>query len=269
MPYRSTPPTTRGGPEAVFPLLRAFEAVLDRAARAQRPTQEPRRQAPAVSPTPRASLRGLGPIGDPGERAARAGLTLIPRQPPVLRGPQRPDRPQQPLGQVPAQSRLLRQPSPYAGKQLEWPVRGFYELNKADKPGEGQGTFHSRRVHNGRVGKHEGVDIFAPKGEPVVAAADGLVVPVGENNLAKSYGRQVVIDHGGGLCTQSAHLSPQGAAEPGARVRKGDVIGYVDKTGNPPKKGDLHVHFEVRPKGCSPFGAVADPMLYFQPSSRR
>ena len=96
---------------------------------------------------------------------------------------------------------------------------------------------------------HEGIDISAPAGAPVAAAAAGTVISAG---WMGGYGNLVVIDHGGGLATAYAHLSS--IAVGGGQVAQGQTIGYVGCTGH--CFGD-HLHFEVRVGG-----AAVDPLGY-------
>jgi murein DD-endopeptidase MepM/ murein hydrolase activator NlpD len=98
---------------------------------------------------------------------------------------------------------------------------------------------------------HTGVDIAAPLGTPVMAAADGLVVAVGHSNFG--YGNFVVIAHGGGIATMYAHLL-QTNANVGAKVVRGQVIGLEGSTG---LSTGPHVHFELRVND-----KVVDPMPY-------
>ncbi|MDP9492238.1 MAG: peptidoglycan DD-metalloendopeptidase family protein [Actinomycetota bacterium] len=96
---------------------------------------------------------------------------------------------------------------------------------------------------------HEGIDIAAPSGTPLRAAAAGTVISAG---WMGGYGNLVVIDHGGGLATAYAHLS--GFAGGIGPVSQGQTIGYVGCTGT--CFGD-HVHFEVRVNG-----SAVDPLGY-------
>jgi murein DD-endopeptidase MepM/ murein hydrolase activator NlpD len=98
---------------------------------------------------------------------------------------------------------------------------------------------------------HTGVDIAAPLGTPVMAAADGVVVAVGHTNLG--YGNYVVIAHGGGIATLYGHLA-QTIAKAGDRVVRGQVIGLEGSTG---LSTGPHVHFELRVND-----QVIDPMPY-------
>jgi murein DD-endopeptidase MepM/ murein hydrolase activator NlpD len=97
---------------------------------------------------------------------------------------------------------------------------------------------------------HEGIDIAAPTGAPVVASAAGQVIYA---TWMSGYGNLVVVDHGGGLATAYAHLSAYGTGA-GASVAQGQTIGYVGCTGH---CFGSHLHFEVRVNG----GAV-DPLGY-------
>lgn len=89
---------------------------------------------------------------------------------------------------------------------------------------------------------HQGVDFGARSGTPVVAAADGHVRSA---YWAGGYGRQVRIDHEGGVATSYSHLSGMAVAS-GTRIRRGDVIGYVGSSGF---STGPHLHFEVRKHG--------------------
>ncbi|HEC08513.1 MAG TPA: M23 family metallopeptidase [Acidimicrobiales bacterium] len=89
---------------------------------------------------------------------------------------------------------------------------------------------------------HKGVDIGAPAGTPIAAAADGVVTWAGERG---GYGQLVVIDHGGGVETRYAHQSRLDVV-PGQRVAAGEMIGAVGSTG---RSTGPHLHFEVRVDG--------------------
>ena len=86
---------------------------------------------------------------------------------------------------------------------------------------------------------HKGVDISAPYGTPIHATADGVVEMAGIGN---GYGKEVVIDHGGGVKTAYAHMSGFHVSA-GQQVVRGQVIGYVGMTG---RTTGAHVHYEVR-----------------------
>jgi murein DD-endopeptidase MepM/ murein hydrolase activator NlpD len=89
--------------------------------------------------------------------------------------------------------------------------------------------------------RHEGIDIVAPKGTPVHAAASGTVEDIGWRG---AYGRLVVLRHGGRIETAYAHLSRfADDVRVGRRVRQGEVIGYVGSSG---RSNGPHLHYEVR-----------------------
>lgn len=100
-----------------------------------------------------------------------------------------------------------------------------------------------------RVAWHEGVDISAPAGTPVLAVAAGVVVMAGESD--DGYGIKIVIDHGGGLASVYAHLSSLQTGV-GQSVAGGQRIGSVGSTG---RSTGAHLHYELRT-----FGAQCDPM---------
>jgi murein DD-endopeptidase MepM/ murein hydrolase activator NlpD len=89
--------------------------------------------------------------------------------------------------------------------------------------------------------RHEGIDIFAQRGTPVLSATEGIVLDVGTNRL----GGQVVWVLGpGGQRHYYAHLDRYGDVRAGMRVTPGTILGYVGNTGNaaatPP-----HLHYGI------------------------
>jgi len=115
-----------------------------------------------------------------------------------------------------------------------------------------EGTFTS--PFGWRWGRmHEGIDIAAPEGTPIRAAASGTVILMQSEYESGGYGNYSCIDHGGGLSTCYAHQSSF-ATSIGASVSQGDLIGYVGNTGH---SFGAHLHFEVRING-----AATDPMGY-------
>jgi murein DD-endopeptidase MepM/ murein hydrolase activator NlpD len=98
---------------------------------------------------------------------------------------------------------------------------------------------------------HTGIDIAAPLGTPVMAAADGVVVAVGHSGYG--YGNYVVIAHGGGVETLYGHLLVT-MAKAGDKVVRGQLIGLEGSTGF---STGPHVHFELRLND-----QVIDPMPY-------
>ena len=97
---------------------------------------------------------------------------------------------------------------------------------------------------------HKGVDIVAPIGTPVRAAADGLVTAAGR---MAGYGSMIHLAHGYGLGTRYGHLSKI-VVTPGQRVKRGDLIGYVGSTG---RSTGPHLHYEVFRAGTQ-----VDPRKY-------
>lgn len=104
---------------------------------------------------------------------------------------------------------------------------------------------------------HEGVDIFAPRGTPALAAIDGFVSRVGTNGL----GGNVVFlsDQSHGLNLYYAHLDSFNVAS-GKRVQLGDTLGFVGNTGNARTTGP-HLHFGIYQSGSR--GAI-DPLPFIR-----
>ena len=100
--------------------------------------------------------------------------------------------------------------------------------------------------------RHEGIDLSAPAGTPVIATADGVVGFAGRSG---DFGRLVIIDHGAGWQTRYAHLK-RIKVKKGKKVSRGDVIGTVGKSGN--ATGN-HLHYEVRHDG-----RAVDPRPYLR-----
>lgn len=94
-------------------------------------------------------------------------------------------------------------------------------------------------------GKHgyNSVDFGAPKGTPIVAAADGVViVEKGAGKWYGGYGNHIVIEHDNGTQTLYAHNS-KNLVNVGDTVKQGQTIGLVGSTG---RSTGSHLHFEVR-----------------------
>jgi hypothetical protein len=103
---------------------------------------------------------------------------------------------------------------------------------------------------------HEGIDIFAPRGTPVLAAASGVATWVGENRLG---GTVIMIrDRDRGEGHYYAHLDAQLVRE-GESVERGDTIGLVGNTGNA-RTTPPHLHFGIYSRGAvDPWPYVAAP----------
>ncbi|HET9629915.1 MAG TPA: M23 family metallopeptidase [Novosphingobium sp.] len=100
--------------------------------------------------------------------------------------------------------------------------------------------------------QHKGVDLAAPMGTPIHAAADGMVERA---DWFSGYGLYVAIEHGGEIETRYGHMSRLNVAA-GQMVHKGDIIGYVGTTG---RSTGPHLHYEVRVAG-----EAVNPMPYLQ-----
>lgn len=93
---------------------------------------------------------------------------------------------------------------------------------------------------------HKGVDIRAPKGTPVYAAADGLVRKViDKHEPGKGYGKYIIIDHANGYSTLYSMLSKINITE-GQEVKQGNIIGSVGSTG---RSTGPHLHYEIKKNG--------------------
>ncbi len=157
--------------------------------------------------------------GDKGRKVATAG---------TLPGPSRP------RAKRKAQAALDTGPAP--GAKLAWPVLGV--LNSRFGPRDGT--------------RHDGIDVAAPEGTPIRAAADGEVLYAGTQ---RGYGNLVILRHAGGLITVYAHNRENRVRE-GARVKAGEVIALVGRSG---RATGPHLHFEVR-EGTKP----RDPLRFLR-----
>ncbi len=107
-------------------------------------------------------------------------------------------------------------------------------------------NFNPKRRHPilNTIRAHRGVDYAAPRGTPIKASGDGKVIFRGTK---PGYGKTVILQHGGNITTLYAHMSGFAArARVGARVRQGQVIGYVGATGLATAN---HLHYEYRLNG--------------------
>ena len=121
-----------------------------------------------------------------------------------------------------------------------WPVSG--------RASSGFGKRGKRRFH-------AGIDIPMPKGTPIRAAKDGVVLETctTQNKKYRGYGNVVLIQHGNGLVSMYAHCLSI-SVKPGQQIKQGDVVGLVGNTG---RTTTHHVHFEVRSNG-----KAVNPMSY-------
>lgn len=110
----------------------------------------------------------------------------------------------------------------------------------------------------GRMRAHTGVDWAAPRGTPIIAAGNGVVEEAGWSG---GYGRHTVIRHANGYVSSYSHQHAFAEGiKVGARVRQGQVIGYVGSTG---LSTGNHLHYELIVNGTK-----VDPMRVRLPQNR-
>lgn len=113
------------------------------------------------------------------------------------------------------------------------PMNGFSFAQTGASVGDRINPFYKVQI------RHDGLDMIAPAGEPVYAAADGKVSNIIRSR--KGLGNVVVIEHDGGYVTRYAHLADIEVRKD-RKIRKGDRIGYVGVSGN---SFAPHLHYEV------------------------
>ena len=136
--------------------------------------------------------------------------------------------------------KLQQETGPYSGGKMLWPV-----------PSSGRITsYYGYRIHPIFKSKklHTGIDIGVPIGSAIVAASEGRVI---HSDWLGSYGKAVLLDHGGGIVTLYAHNSVL-SVKKGQWVERGNTIARAGSTGN---STGPHLHFEVRKNG-----AYVDPL---------
>ena len=126
---------------------------------------------------------------------------------------------------------LLRQPAPVASS-LPDPVSGARYTD----------TWGGARSQGRR---HEGVDIFAPRGAAIRSTSPGVVERIGENSLG---GRTVTVTGPGGYHHYYAHLERYPALKVGDWIERGTVVGYVGDSGNAAGT-PTHLHYGVYTPG--------------------
>lgn len=127
---------------------------------------------------------------------------------------------------------LLERKLEFQAKPSLWPTRGYITSG-----------FGGRPSPFGRGGDfHNGVDIKAPMGSPVLAAGAGRVIEAG---VMSGYGLRIVVSHDFGLETVYAHLKKI-EVKPGQEVRRGERIGL---SGNSGRTTGAHLHYEVHAGG--------------------
>lgn len=113
-----------------------------------------------------------------------------------------------------------------------------------------------------RVKMHKGIDFRAQKGTPIHAPADGIIVSM---TNSRGFGKHVKIRHNGTYSTLYAHLDAFSSKSVGSRVSRGDVIGYVGRSG---LASGEHLHFEVHENGrpINPLRLISNAVYESQPS---
>ena len=122
----------------------------------------------------------------------------------------------------------------YSGGKFAWPVPGYYRISSEYNPRENPVL---------KIPEfHQGIDIPAPYGNRVNAAASGRVIVAGWVN---GFGNTVMIDHGSGIVTIYGHNSSL-VVNVGEQVSKGQQVARIGSTG---RSTGNHCHFEVRING--------------------
>jgi murein DD-endopeptidase MepM/ murein hydrolase activator NlpD len=132
-------------------------------------------------------------------------------------------------------------PSEYNGT-LDWPLEGGHVVGDY-----GCSQFEFYPAANGCEHFHNGIDLVAPYGAPILASGDGIVVYVGWNwadGLDPAW--IVIVAHSETMRTWYAHMVPKRPVEVGDVVKAGDVVGYEGNTGN---STGAHLHWMVELDG--------------------
>jgi len=134
-----------------------------------------------------------------------------------------------------------------AGRGLAWPttVRTVTGVFGEQRPGH----------------RHQGLDIAAPEGAPVTAAAAGVVALAQSTAESGGYGNYLCLQHGPRQRTCYAHLAALYVTS-GQTVGQGEVVGTCGNTG---RSFGAHLHFEVR---LAPGWRAVDPLSYLSPTAR-
>jgi murein DD-endopeptidase MepM/ murein hydrolase activator NlpD len=165
------------------------------------------------------------------------GTAAEPEDVPERPAPGPPVHPPAPTAEAPPAAASPPAPRSRAERgRLRWPVKGLLYSRFGMRQGQ----------------RHDGIDVAAPEGAPVTAAADGTVVYAGQQS---GYGHVVILRHPGGLLTLYAHNARVLVSE-GSRVKAGEAIARVGQSGS---TTGPHLHFEVR-EGTRP----RDPLLYLK-----
>jgi len=170
------------------------------------------------------------------------------------------------------------------GKPMDVDIKKYLTQSYGETAFAKQSKSYSENFHNG-------IDVGAFVGTPVLAVEDGEVLAIGNTDkycpsvwygrkrFAGSYGKYIVVKHNNNLSTLYAHLSRQ-VVQIGDIVKRGDIIGYSGNTG---RSTGPHLHFTVyaniystgnklispeiresRTCGPQPYGASLNPLGYLQ-----
>jgi murein DD-endopeptidase MepM/ murein hydrolase activator NlpD len=150
-------------------------------------------------------------------------------------------------------------------------IEGHFVLQRPIKPPANDivdSTYPYGSTAKEKRDPHHGVEFLNKFGTPVYAAADGVVVFAGPDNVAiyspwtNFYGNVIVIRHDDDLFTLYAHLSKI-EVEAGQNIRAGDKIGEVGQSG---VATGSHLHFEVRRGDVEDYFSTANPELWLVPN---
>ena len=138
----------------------------------------------------------------------------------------------------------------YSKLKFRWPLNAAWNTIT---------SYFGNRESPGGIGSanHGGIDIYAPIGTPIYAPADGTVITIQKPSQSNGGGKYTIVDHGSGVWTEYMHQSKFAPGlKVGKRVNKGEIIGYVGKTGN---VTGPHLHFGVMVDGVR-----RDPLKYVE-----
>jgi murein DD-endopeptidase MepM/ murein hydrolase activator NlpD len=169
---------------------------------------------------------------EPGMELFVPGATRAIQVPPLAPGA--PAEPEETEVASPQPASVSPRAAPAKEQRLRWPLRGVLYSRYGVRQGQ----------------RHDGIDLAAPEGTLIGAAAAGTVIYAGTQS---GYGSIVILRHDGGLLTLYAHASAI-LVRKGDRVEAGQPIAKVGKSG---RTSGPHLHFEVR-EGTRP----RNPLFY-------
>lgn len=142
----------------------------------------------------------------------------------------------------------------YTSPSFRWPLKTTYSFVT---------SYFGNRESPGGIGStnHKGIDIYAPMGTPIYAAASGTVIAMMKPSESNGGGNYTKIDHGKGIVTEYMHQDKfYSRLRVGDKVLKGELIGYVGITGN---VTGPHLHFGVLANGVN-----KDPLDFLEQPNR-